>query len=333
MKLSTVQARGVIAMAVIVSVAAVALVARSWAFPSVPDPESASREAILRWLVQGNVADQPEETQLAFVDRLEREMSAGLDVSPASELLSENQREQLERNISTLKRVWFVSQVESYAQTDADERNAFMDQRIDTVVTWSAMEDSLQPTPGNNGGSAVAEFFEEIEDWIVAETNDTRQDQMWVAVYDGIFRWLSKYSLADQPFDLRADLALRIAKQVDAGMTVADLAIDDPEELKQLHTNAELLMEAWLREQSQVYAPLTGDQRKAFLSAQIDRVENSGVFELLSTGDSGQVSLLRVLALTQQWVQRAPVDERRALQQLLSDVQVEMFRRKLQSGL
>ena len=348
MKLFGTQKRGLAALTIILAIAAGAIAAGSWMFQGPPDPTTASREAILRWLVLSDITHQPVATQLALVDRLEGELQKGLDVPPA-DTLGEKRLEVFSRNVTALKRLWFIERVKQYHSLPGQERKHFMDERVATVLAWSSMEDALQSSGKSNTdvsntdvsstniGGAVSTFFDEIETWIAEESDVTLQGEMSAAVYDGLVRWLATHTLAEHPMSVRTELALRIAEQLDAGLQLTGLPDDQEsssanEESEMLRDNCELLMEAWVRVQAQRYYGLARDSQEAFIAQQIDNVTKWGVIELLAGGDGKPAhGAMRMLTLSQQWIERAPEEQRPQLQNLLRAVQAHMMMRMLKS--
>lgn len=332
-KLFATRYHGLAALAALVVIAAGAVTAGSWMLLRDPDPATASRQTLLRWLVLSDIARQPRARQLALVDRLETELQAGFDVSQADQL-SDQRRTLLQENITTLKRLWFVERVEQYSALSAAEKSAFMDERVNTVLAWTAMEDALQA--GGDGGLAAAAFFDEIQAWVDAEEDPARRARMTAAVQDGVVRWLSTHPLDDQPPGVRAELALRIAAQLDAGLRLSSLSSSQPsEEKRRLKQNAELLFQAWLLEQSRLYFDLPESERAAFVDRRIDNVTDWGVLNLLAEEQSDNTQAqgaARLLALTQAWIAAAPEEDQPKLQALTTAVQARMFLRMLQSS-
>ena len=300
-----------------------------------PDPHTANRVAVFLGLAVGHVADQPDDWQIALVNRLRSELRSGS--APATTIdLSPSRQQQVEANIEQLKQVWFVDCVERYSVLPPSEREAFLDEQIETVLAWSDLEDSLATTGTGAEGSgedesAVASFFEDIEHWVGSEQDAELKSRMWNGVHDGIFRWLSTHSLEAQSFHLRQELALLISEQFEDGMTIAPLPAEKAEEKAQLRANCELLMEAWLRHQSMVYAQLPPSERQAYVRAKVETVWQSGVVELLTDSDQGDVNPIQMLTLSQQWIQRAPEAEREQLRALLAAVQMQLAQQWMES--
>ena len=326
-----------IAAALLVVIAGVAL-AGGWMLMRKPNPETASIEAVLRWLVVADISTEPADVQISLVRRLEKELSAGLDVAPGAELTS-SQQSKLNKNIKHLKRVWFVDAVEQHHQLSAAKEPAFLDHRIDTVMSWAALEQELRP--GDSGEAATSVFFNEIQDWIRAERDAALRDRMESTVQDGVVRWLSTHSLDKESQELRRELALRIAAQLEAGLELASIERGSAAEAKRLEQNAQLLMESWLRHQARLFDELPPEQQPKFVSGRIEDVMDWGVLKLFAgagenadqtASDQEKVGALELMALSQQWIEDSPPEERGQLRALLSAVQAQMLVRMLRRG-
>ena len=318
--------RVIVVLGVFIPAAAGAIAASGWLFATPPNPATSSREEIFRWLVQGDVAEQSPEMQIALVDRLEQELD--LESAVLADELSASQKTNLAHNISTLKHVWFVDRVHRYSVIETEQRTDFMDECLQTVTTWSAAEVALN---SESTSHSVCDFYDEIEQWIALEQDAQQQQNMRDCVNQGIFRWLSTYSLEELPFTARTDLAMRIAAEFEAGMSADGWELADAVE-EQFRTNCELLMEAWIRHQATSYAALAESDRPAYISKQIDSVVQANVLALLSAGKDEQTALLQLLGLCEKWIGNAPTEEQPQIRQLLTAVQMELIRRKFQSN-
>jgi len=310
-----------------------------------PDPGTASRQAIFTWLVVADISQEPLPWQVALVERLEAELQSGLDGlaldGPTGSLLTDAQHARLSGNISALKRVWFVHSVREYSSLPAASRPSYLDNRIETVLAWSALEGALSRDEGarksseSRDGASVAAFFDQIEAWIENERDPRLQSQMTAAVHDGVVRWLTTHSLAEQPMSVRTQLALRIAHQLDRGLDVSEVAAAGNEGNNHLRENSELLLEAWMLHQARRYSEISPQEKPKFIARQINHVAEWDVFSLVA-GDAQQQrpgqGAVRLLRLTEEWIARAPEAERTKLRQLVADVQSQLLSRMLKNG-
>lgn len=303
-----------------------------------PDPRTASRDALVRWLAVGDVASQPSEVQDGFVDRLASELRTDADFGDVGRATA-TQREQLTANVETLKARWFVSRVERHAALTGAPRTVHLDEQIATLLAWAKADAELHRERLPNSRSAEG-FFADIERWIVEERDAERQSQMKRAVNDGILRWLETYDLAQQPQAVRRALALVIAEGLNEGVKVASLRGGRSEdEQARLQANGKLLIESWVLAQAETYAATATAERAAFIDARLDEVTRWNVLQLLSdnapaSGGNLAQQLPQLAAQMEQWIARAAPQQREQLQQFSSDVQsrvllhvLEAFRR------
>jgi hypothetical protein len=306
-----------------------------------PHPSEATRDQLLHWLVLREVANEPPEVQQALVDRLQEELLGGLEPGADAAALSSAYREQLQRNISTLKRVWFETRTQQYAACPAGEKFAFVERQIAVVAAWSTFELDVHHGSSDDSpsGSAGSQFFDEIETWI-ADAEGERRQRMIRGVRDGLVCWLATRSLAEQPVSLRRDLANRIARELDYGLKLdgTEGALNDTRR-RQLGENGLLLLEAWLGEQALRYAQLDAQGRASFLDERIDAFSRWNVAPLLGAGAaatgatvSANNSTAALFGLSRQldtWIERAAPAEQNALRLLADDLRRQVALRAL----
>ena len=126
--------------------AALALAAWYLLVVRMPDPSTASRAGLFRWLVLREVAAEPREVQVALVNRLQAELKSGLAADTQGVPLSPAYRELLQKNAEHLKQVWFTTRVEEYTLVPAAEQMEFLTEQIDAISRWTALDRS-PPTP------------------------------------------------------------------------------------------------------------------------------------------------------------------------------------------
>ncbi len=198
--------RGVTTIVALLVLASAAAAAWAWSQSGPPAPATASRAAIFRWLATADISLEPPATQLALVDRLERELQAGLSLEGLT-LASKSYQSNIAANAEWLKQLWFVDRTQQYHDLPPNERAAYLDARIETVFAWTTLDAAFDDsTQGDPAGSAAADFFDDIQRWIADESNLLQRKQMESAVYDGVVHWLATRELAAQPQDVRAQL-------------------------------------------------------------------------------------------------------------------------------
>ncbi len=318
--------RGIWLVSAVVVVAAIALVLAlvySY-FIRLPHPSQANRQQLLRWLVERDLAQEPDDIQVALVDRLEEELAAGLEVSGQTGSLTADQRTRIQDNLRHLKRAWFRSRVERYQACQPTERMPFLEKQIAAVAQWAEIEASINTDGSGQNNASISAFFEDIDRWMEEEQGD-RQQRMYSAVSDAVVAWLATRDLSEQSMETRRDLALRIAESLDYGRK-ADEVVGDLSESQQaqLLSNGELLVEAWLLDRANHFAKLPAEDRKEFVSAQIENVVKWNILEFFAPSDGSPASAMagmgKFVLLTQTWVARAPDDMKPHLRELLASV-------------
>ena len=225
----------------------------SFSYYGRPDPHTASREAIVRWLAIGDVASQPPDVQDEFVDRLASELREDPDFSDVGAATA-TQRDRLAANVETLKARWFVSRIARHAELSGQPRTVHIDEQIATLLAWAKADMELNHQSSPNRRS-VDSFFADIERWIAEERDSGLQLKMKRAVNEGILRWLETYDLDEQPQSVRRALALVIAEGFNEGVTIVSLRGGRSDaELARLQANGKLLMESWVLVQAEKYS-------------------------------------------------------------------------------
>lgn len=132
-----------------------------------PDPATADRDGLFRWLVTRDLSQEPPETQLTLARRLEEEFCGGLDCQSTAESLSEQQRAQLWANVLVLLKPWFLDKVEHYSTLTAAERQAYVDKFIEAVASWQGIEAfcPAQEKSAGAGGSLIGVLLQCVEQW------------------------------------------------------------------------------------------------------------------------------------------------------------------------
>jgi hypothetical protein len=135
-----------------------------------PDPATADRDGLFRWLVTRDLSQEPLETQLTLARRLEEEFQGGLDCKSAAETLSEPQRTQLWTNVLVLLKPWFLDKVEHYSALAAAERQAYVDKFLESVTSWQDVEAFCPPeekaSPASvAGGSLIGVLLKSVKQW------------------------------------------------------------------------------------------------------------------------------------------------------------------------
>ena len=291
--------RGILAAAVLgaLGVAVLVVALRVWA-TYVPDPETASREGLMRWLVLRDLSMEPPETQLAVLERVEQELEHETSVTDTGDTLTPSQRRQLLENVGFLKRFWFQQRLEEYARCSESLRREFVQQQVDKLAAWSRVDawlasahaDKGASSPDEEGdvldGSTAPSLISQVETWIEG-TPEPQRPMARQAVCEGVVCWLATDDLSDYSMNSRRHLARRIAVHLDAGRRADESASGMSREQRvRLAVNGELLLEAWLYDEKDRYFALPTEKRPAYVDQRIDSFLRWGVLELLAEAPS-----------------------------------------------
>jgi hypothetical protein len=105
-----------------------------------PDPETADRRGLIRWLIERDLREQPWDLRLRLVSRVEQELLAGVDLREVAALLNADQCRRLVKNGDELARVWFVREADHYAAARQDQRPSLLDQQLKHVQRLGIMD-------------------------------------------------------------------------------------------------------------------------------------------------------------------------------------------------
>jgi hypothetical protein len=309
-------------------------------FVRLPEPATASRAGLVRWLVQRDLSSESEGCRIALVDRLTDEVRAA-DAWSEPVTLTPRQRAQLQDNLAVLKKTWFLSRVDRLLQLPAAGRDAYLDEEIAVVYAWGSVDALLMPAdnaPTNAGDvDPGVDLMHQIDVWL-AEASGPPRDNMVNALNLAVARWLATHDLAEQSPGFRSELAQRVALQLDYEPELtANVDALLPAERARLLENGRLLMETWFCECAADYAQIPGRGEKAsFVDRQIERIEKWGVVDFFAGSeaqdDSSGALGLQLMEMVQHWIDRAPANQQPMLRDLFHAVQQRYVIRLLEAG-
>ena len=79
-----------------------------------PEPETADRQGLFRWLVQTHLREEPQDIQTRLLNRVEQELANGIDLTQSLSQIDSAQRSRLLENVDRLAECWFFREAERY---------------------------------------------------------------------------------------------------------------------------------------------------------------------------------------------------------------------------
>lgn len=99
-----------------------------------PDFQRADRRQLQHWLASRDLEHASPDTQRQVLHRFEQELRQGNLLADGS--LDWHHREQLDSNLQLLVRTWIADQAAAWNSSPPARRDAFLDERIDEVMSW-----------------------------------------------------------------------------------------------------------------------------------------------------------------------------------------------------
>jgi hypothetical protein len=155
-----------------------------------PDPETADRRGVFRWLVESDLRAEPAETQWGVMRRVEGELLKGIDFREIASKLNDAQRRKLFENADFLAGLWFRGQADRYfGASTTDRPNVLGDQvaqihRLGIMDQLSALENASLAN-----GAAATTAATRIDRWLAdaGPHERPRLAQYFAALRDRIF--------------------------------------------------------------------------------------------------------------------------------------------------
>ncbi len=105
-----------------------------------PDPETADRRGLFRWLIERDLREEPRGLQLVMMQRVERELLAGVDFREVAAMLNDAQRQLLLNNADLLARAWFAREADRYLAEPESTRPLMVGRQIEQVQKLGIMD-------------------------------------------------------------------------------------------------------------------------------------------------------------------------------------------------
>ena len=105
-----------------------------------PDPQTADRRGLFRWLVECDLRQQPVETKLVILQRMEGELLKGIDFREIASMLNDQQRRKLLENADLLANLWFRRQSDRYFGVAASDRSNLLGDQVAQIRRLGIMD-------------------------------------------------------------------------------------------------------------------------------------------------------------------------------------------------
>ncbi|MEX0867244.1 MAG: hypothetical protein WD030_07790 [Pirellulales bacterium] len=150
------QPRGIIASGSLMALVVVgAVVGYQVLNQRLPDPATADREGLLKWMVLRDLSEQPDVIQQRLVDRLENELRVGVDLKRVDTEVNEQRRRLFWRNVDFLLERWFRDHVAAFHQLPKAERGDYIRSTVDDLLTWDFVQNWRAEYEDEGGDAAM----------------------------------------------------------------------------------------------------------------------------------------------------------------------------------
>ncbi len=135
-----------------------------------PNPATADREGLVRWLVMRDLGDEPLETRSTLLRRLQEEVQTDFDPAALRTRLDARYHQRIWSNTLVLLETWYSEKVDSYISASAPQRPASLDQTIAEIKQWKDLA-ALRPGTDSSETSRPSElallelFAQQVTEW------------------------------------------------------------------------------------------------------------------------------------------------------------------------
>jgi len=147
--------------------------------PGLPDPSTADREGLLRWLVESDLSTESPQVCERLISRLAVELDHGVDWTTVNSHLDEDQRRRLAANCDVLLKQWFHQQAERYHTRSDTDKAGFLDAMIDRVGSWNisalfASSATSDEASDATGWQSMVQLARRVQTWITSAPVEER---------------------------------------------------------------------------------------------------------------------------------------------------------------
>lgn len=118
-----------------------------------PEPEQADHEGLFRWLVLTRLSDEPQDIQLRLLNRVEKELAGGTNLTECLTKIDSQQCARLSENVDRLAECWFVREADRYYAAPKDGRIALLKHQAERVRQLGIFEQISTLEAHGRGGS------------------------------------------------------------------------------------------------------------------------------------------------------------------------------------
>jgi hypothetical protein len=157
-----------------------------------PNPATADRQGLVRWLVLGNLHEETPAVRTALLHRFEEEAEQGFDPAGIAGELDPRYHDRLWANALVLIETWYSARVDGYLAVPDSERTAYLDKTIVEIGQWKDLA-TLRPghdTTTTSTDTAMLQIFtRQVTVW---KDSASRQRRREIAQFDAALRgrWL-----------------------------------------------------------------------------------------------------------------------------------------------
>lgn len=316
--------------------AAVGMQIHAWLY-RLPDPATADREGLVRWLVIADLSEHDDATCRTLVDRCEAVFADEGELPGRTAELGDEDRQRVQRNIERLKEVWFHARVDEYLELPDDKRSAFLDRQIGNIFRCAELDRRLDEGRAESGAdnsgkgnaaaantdSYVAAFFASLSQWQAAAPSAKRA-QIDEVIRAGLIRWLATHDLAKQSASVRRSIVEGLEQELGDRLSFGDATSTlAASESTRFWRNVEVLAEAWFHLKAEQFAHLGEDERPAFVQRQLAVIDELAAHwpSVANNGTSDIAARLR------EWIAAAENDNRPAVERFAVALQKAWFAR------
>jgi len=168
-----------------------------------PDPETADRQGLFRWLVQTHLRDESQDIQTRLLNRVEQELANGIDLTQCLSQIDSVQSARLLENVDRLAECWFFREADRFYAEPESGRLTLLQHQAQRVRQLGILE-QIAALEGHGGDTAaaklaaVADNARRLDRWLtdVAPQQRERLNEYFSAlrgalVWSNFQQWLS----------------------------------------------------------------------------------------------------------------------------------------------